>query len=148
MRRRRRNCARMPKTTKTPKTKPPAVSVPQQVKLTTYDAACQALEHAREFAGHYGHIQQLAEAMTATTGERITRQMVGRWLAEDPAKRQQPGLGNGLVLLLCVERLKIGDAGGRPVPYESGQVEYEIITALRAVCADQKKNRKPKKTTK
>jgi hypothetical protein len=78
-------------------------------RLKPATASNQALADAVTYATEYGRVKQIAEAMSRLTGESVTRQMVGRWLAEDPAKRQQPSLGNGLLLLLVVQRLMHGD---------------------------------------
>lgn len=75
-------------------------------RLTTEDAAHQALEPVREFAGGYGRTKLIAESMTDLTGQPVSRQMVGRWINGTAL----PNLGTGLVLLLVVKHL-----GGRPL---------------------------------
>jgi hypothetical protein len=46
-----------------------------------------------------GSKKQLAAALSKRTGESVPRERVERWLKKDPAKRQQPLLGSGLLLL-------------------------------------------------
>lgn len=75
-------------------------------RMSAAEASEQALNHAVEFARERGRIQAIADLMTERTGDSVTRQMVSRWLNPDPDKRQQPSLGNGLLLLWCVDVLE------------------------------------------
>ncbi len=54
----------------------------------------------------YGAKKRLAAAMAVETGEPVSRFTLERWLARDPKKRQQPLLGNGLLLRETFNKLK------------------------------------------
>lgn len=48
--------------------------------------------------GVFGARAKLEELLSKHTGKRVTRHLLARWLNGDPAKRQQPQLGSGLLL--------------------------------------------------
>lgn len=67
--------------------------------VTSKDLAEQKLAPIRLWAhSERGAINRLTEKLKELSGEDITRQTVSRWLAKDPAKRQQPSYGWGLHL--------------------------------------------------
>jgi hypothetical protein len=78
---------------------------PSYVALSADDAATQALTPAIEWAKGYGRMSAIAQALTEATGSNVSRQMVGRWLNDDPKKRMQTNLGMGLILLNVVAHL-------------------------------------------
>ena len=47
---------------------------------------------------NHGAVQKITVWLQDATGEKITRQTVGRWLSSDPEKRQMPAYGWGLLL--------------------------------------------------
>lgn len=47
---------------------------------------------------NHGTVQRITTWLQDRTGEKITRQTVGRWLAVDRDKRQMPAYGWGLLL--------------------------------------------------
>jgi hypothetical protein len=46
----------------------------------------------------YGEKKRLAEKFSERTGQPISKSSLERWLHKNPKKRQQPLLGNGLIL--------------------------------------------------
>lgn len=49
-------------------------------------------------AANHGTYTSVAYWLQERTGEKVTRQTVGRWLATDPERRQTPHYGWGLLL--------------------------------------------------
>lgn len=92
---------------KFPDLKPmPAKPKKQPATLSATQASDHALADAVEYAKGYGNVTAIAEKMSQITGENVTRQMVGRWLNEDPEKRQQPSFGNAILILIAVDILR------------------------------------------
>lgn len=54
----------------------------------------------------YGQKKRLADALSEATGTPVSRTTVERWLHPDPAKRQQPLLGGGLLVRAAWDRIK------------------------------------------
>lgn len=54
---------------------------------------------------NHGTINRIAVWLQEKTGESITRQTVGRWLASEPEKRQMPSYGWGILLEDAYEAL-------------------------------------------
>lgn len=92
------------------KTSKPQKSGP--IALTALEAANQALTPAIEYAAPGGKHSAIAIAMTMLTGQPVNRQMVGRWLNPDPAKREQPRFGYAIMLLWAVELCRRAEASG------------------------------------
>ena len=68
-------------------------------KQTAREVGDAKLAPIRAWAqANHGTINKIATWMQANTGESITRQTVGRWLASDPKKRQMPAYGWGILL--------------------------------------------------
>jgi hypothetical protein len=63
------------------------------------------LEPLVRAADEYGAKEKLREAMEERTGEPVARERIERWLHRDPARRQQPLLGNGLLLMEVFEKI-------------------------------------------
>ncbi len=55
--------------------------------------------------GNHGATTRLAAKVSELADGEIHRQTLGRWLHEDPAKRNQPTLGLGLLLVQAYEAL-------------------------------------------
>jgi hypothetical protein len=66
----------------------------------------QALADAIEFAQQPRAKTQIADELTALTGRRYLRQEVYRWLHPDPARRQEPQLAVGLLLIAAARLAK------------------------------------------
>lgn len=66
----------------------------------------ESLADLVEWIGGKGRsASDVAALMSAKTGKKFTRQMVGRWLARNPEQRQQPSHGHAILLRKCVEEL-------------------------------------------
>lgn len=83
--------------------KKPTAKKKKPKPITADDLSAYGLKDAITFAEAYGNITKVADTMTAISGESVTRQMVGRWLNGDPAKRQQPSFGTAILLLIAVD---------------------------------------------
>lgn len=108
-----------------PKPKPSHI-----LALSAEDAADQALNTAVEWARGYGRIKAIAEALSTATGQPVTRQLVGRWLNPDRAKRVQTNLGMGLMLLHVVGMLRAtteGELGEPQAARESAFVSVDLF---------------------
>ncbi len=69
--------------------------------------ADQALAPAIQFAArNRGTVAEVARKMSKRLGRPVHRQQVEAWLHEDKAKRREPGLGTGLLLIGIVSGLK------------------------------------------
>jgi len=69
-----------------------------KIKPTT--VADNALDFLIAYAAeNRGTIAALAERLIQRTGQQIYRQQVASWLAPDPARRTEPQLGIGLLLI-------------------------------------------------
>lgn len=71
------------------------------MKTTSPEAASHAallflIEHAQK---NRGTIIELADVLSARTGQKIYRQYVEKWLHPDAAVRVEPKLGVGLMLI-------------------------------------------------
>lgn len=66
----------------------------------------QALTDAIEFARLPRAKEQIAAELTRLTGRRYVRQEVYRWLHPDPARRQEPQLTVGLLLVAAARLAK------------------------------------------
>lgn len=78
---------------------------------TDSEAADERLAPIRGWAhANHGAVKRIADRLTAKTGRDVMRQTVGRWLHKDPAKRQQPTYGFGLLLEEAVQELQAEDA--------------------------------------
>lgn len=106
--------------------------------LNPDEAAHQALAKAIEWAQGYGRMTAIADTLTLATSSCVSRQMVGRWLNPDPAKRVQTNLGTGLMLLHVVDTLaNIPEPEAPWRPRESAQIYVALFKSKPA----------PKRTT-
>lgn len=97
------------------KTKPAAKAASNEpIALSAVEAANQALQPALTYAAPGGKHSAIAASMALLTGQKVTRQMVGRWLSPDPEKREQPRLGYGIMLLWAVTLCEVLERGGKP----------------------------------
>lgn len=55
---------------------------------------------------NHGSVKLIADRLTTKTGRNVMRQTVGRWIHKDPAKRQQPTYGFGILLAEAVQELQ------------------------------------------
>ena len=63
------------------------------------DLSSAALRYIRDYAhANPGTIQRISDIISKYSTERVSRQMVSRWLAEDPTKRVQPTHGYAILL--------------------------------------------------
>ena len=68
----------------------------KQVARETGDLRLAPIRHWAQ--ANHGAVQKITKWLREKTGDTITRQTVGRWLASDPGKRQMPSYGWGLLL--------------------------------------------------
>lgn len=74
---------------------------------TDIEAADERLRPIRLWAhANHGTVKSIAEKLTAMTGRPVMRQTVGRWIHKDPAKRQQPTYGFGILLERAIQELQ------------------------------------------
>ncbi len=87
----------------------------------------EAINPIAEFCvEHRGTISRIHEAYMKATGRKMNRDSIERWLHKDPAQRQSPRLGSGL-LLMEVSKKVMAEVLAAKIAKESLERRAEVL---------------------